>query len=107
MNRRQFLTIATATTAFGMLRLAAPSLVTAQGSMPIMRRQRRYRGTKDGKLYESNNGGRAWQLIADFGNHCPVDKIITQKNGDIVVKLSCAGYSFDLRSKDARIWRTV
>ena len=107
MNRRQFLTIATATTAFGMLRLAAPGLVTAQASTPILRRQMLYQGTRDGKLYESNNLGRTWQLIANFGNHCAVAKIVTQKNGDINVRLICVGYSFDLRSKDARLWRTV
>ncbi len=106
MNRRQFLSIATAVTAVGMVHLATPRLFATSGLAPILH-STFYRGTKGGKLYESIDRGETWQLIADFGSHCAIDRIVVQKNGDTVVKLVCAGYIFNLHSKDARVWHTV
>ena len=106
MNRRQFLTVATAVTAVGMVRLASPRLVAAKGLTPILR-QTLYKGTKDGQLYESVDGGKTWQLVADFGSHCAISQIFMRPGNDLQIKLICAGYSFDLHSKDARVWRTI
>lgn len=106
MDRRQFLSAATAVTAVGLMHLATPRLFATNGLAPILSPMF-YRGTKDGKLYETNDGGKTWQLIADFGSHCAIDRVVIHKNGDTAVKLVCAGYTFDLYSTDARVWRTV
>jgi hypothetical protein len=106
MDRRQFLSAATVVTVIGMMRLAAPGLTAIQGMVPALS-QRLYQGTKDGKLYESIDGGETWQLTANFGSHCAINRIVVQKNGDTDIKLVCAGYTFDLQSKDGRVWRTV
>ncbi|MCL4262376.1 MAG: hypothetical protein KJ069_04145 [Anaerolineae bacterium] len=105
MNRRQFLTMVTAVSAVGLARLSTPHLTFAKGLTPALR-QTLYRGTRDGKLYESTDGGKSWQLVANFGTHCTVDQIVTRRGG-IYVHIICSGYSFDLHSTDARVWRTA
>ena len=107
MNRRQFLTLATVVTAFEMAQLAVPGLAAAKGPGRLPHRQILYRGTHDGKLYQSSNRGKTWQLIANFGSNCAVDQIVVRKNRDLKVKLVCEGHKFDLSSKDIQIWRTV
>ena len=106
MNRRQFLTMASAVTAVGMVRLATPRLAEAKGLTPGLR-QTLYQGTKDGQLYESVDGGKTWRLIANFGSHCAINRIYALPGGDLQLNLICGGYSFNLHSKDARVWRTV
>ncbi len=107
MNRRQFLTLATVFTAAGMTQLGTPRLAAARGPVRIPRRQILYRGTQDGKLYRSTNGGRTWHLMANFGNHCAIDQVVSQRRGGTTVKLVCAGHNFELNSKDDRVWRTA
>ena len=107
MNRRQFLTIATVVATYGMTHLATPRLVAARGVVRVPRRRILYQGTHDGKLYMSTTGGKNWDLISDFGDHCAIEQIIVQKNRKIKLKLVCNGYKFDLYSKDAQVWRTV
>lgn len=108
MNRRQFLTIATAVTAVGLTRLATPPLAAAKGiGISPNVRQVLYRGTNDGKLHESTDGGKTWQQVANFGAHCAVTKITTQRNGAVSVTLTCAHNTFDLHSQNARLWRTA
>ncbi len=105
MNRRQFLTITTISAMTGVVGLGRPYLVTAKGITPITRRKL-YQGTKDGKLFESLDGGKTWQLVANFGAHCSVDSVVTQQDGMVMAKLACTGYTFELQSSDARLWRT-
>ena len=107
MNRRQFLTIATVVTAYGMTHLAAPKLVAAKGSVRVPRRRILYQGTHDGKLYMSTTGKEDWDLIADFGEHCSIEQVLVQKNRKIKLKLACNGYKFELYSKDAQLWSTA
>ncbi len=107
MNRRQFLTMVTAVSAVGLVRLSTPHLAAAKGLTPTLRQTTLYQGTKDGKLYESTDGGKSWQLVANFGSHCTVERIVTQRDGGLSVRMLCSGYTFDLYSKDARLWRTA
>ena len=106
MNRRQFLTVATAVTAVGMMRLATPRLVAAKGITPILR-GKLYQGTQDGVLYESVDGGKTWQKIAFFGEHCAIVKTATNRDGSVSLSLACMSNTFELHSPDARLWRTV
>lgn len=107
MNRRQFLTMVTAVSAVGLARLSTPHLAAAKGLSPALRQATLYQGTKDGKLYESTDGGKTWQLVAHFGSHCAIDRIVRQRNGSLYIKMICSGYAFDLHSTDARVWRTA
>ena len=107
MNRRQFLTMATAVSVVSLARLTTPHLAAAKGLTPVLRQATLYQGTKDGKLYESTDGGKTWQLVANFGSHCAIDRVVRQQNGSISIKMFCSGYAFELRSTDARVWRTV
>ncbi len=67
---------------------------------------RLFRGTRDGRILESLDGGKTWNLIADFGEHCSILAIF-EHNGEIYTEVGILGYSFFLRSPDALVWRTV
>lgn len=106
MNRRHFLTMAGALIAAGMTHLAAPGLAAAKSTTPTIR-HKLYRGTRDGKLFESIDGGKKWQQVASFGAHCTVKEIMTRRDGSLAINLACVGHTFDLYSQDARVWRTA
>jgi hypothetical protein len=89
-----------------MMRLATPHLVAAKGVTPIGR-GKLYQGTQNGILYESVDGGKTWQKIANFGEHCAIVKIATHRDGSVALSLACIAHTFDLHSQDARLWRTV
>lgn len=106
MNRRQFLTMSGAVATIGLVRMASPRMAAAKGITPIIR-GKLYQGTQNGILMESVDGGKTWQKIANFGEHCAVVKIITHRDGSVTVTLACIANTFDLHSQNARLWRTV
>src|SRR5512141_302262 len=67
---------------------------------------RKLRGTFDGLILESVDGGNTWQRIANFGNHCSV-WTIHEHQGQIYARIGVKGYQFTLRSTDARKWHTI
>jgi hypothetical protein len=106
MNRRQFLTAATAITTIGVMHLATPRFAAAKTVIPTQRGTL-YEGTKDGKLYESVDGGKTWTLLADFGPEYPVLLITPGANDLLAVTLGYTYLSFDIYTTDRTIWRTV
>ena len=66
---------------------------------------KKYRGTRDGRVLESVDGGRTWQQVASFGPHCAVHTL-SNRQGQLRVRIGVQGYSFALISTDARLWRT-
>jgi hypothetical protein len=67
---------------------------------------RLFRGTRDGQILESLDHGRTWNPIANFGNHCSI-RAILERETEIYTEVGLQGYSFYLRSPDARTWYTV
>jgi photosystem II stability/assembly factor-like uncharacterized protein len=65
-----------------------------------------YKGTQDGLIFESLDGGKTWRQIANLGKQCSILEI-TQKQSQVFAQVGFQGYSFFLRSLDARVWRTV
>lgn len=101
MNRREFLTVASSVALVGLLGLKASPVAAAQSSRTL------YRGTPDGKLYESTDGGKTWQLITDFGSIYAIQSITPGDNDALTVELAYMGFGFNLHSIDKSIWRTV
>jgi hypothetical protein len=67
---------------------------------------KKYRGTRDGRVLESVDGGRTWQQVASFGSHCAV-QALSNRQGQLRARIGVQGYSFALISADARLWRTT
>jgi hypothetical protein len=67
---------------------------------------KQYKGTRDGRVYESVDRGQSWQQVANFGSHCAVLALADRK-GRLQAKIGVGGYDFGLISADARVWRTV
>ncbi len=64
------------------------------------------RGTPDGKVVESTDGGGSWRTIANFGSHCAVTRL-SRRRDELVATVALQGHTFDLRSADGRLWRTT
>jgi hypothetical protein len=101
MNRREFLTVAGSVALAGLLGLKVSPVAAAQNDRML------YRGTMDGKLYESSDGGKSWQLITDFGSIYAIQSITPGDNNALTVELGYMGFGFNLHSADKSIWRTV
>jgi photosystem II stability/assembly factor-like uncharacterized protein len=106
LSRRTFLKVAGLTASALLL---APGSAQGAGNYFIVQTEalgRQYRGTRDGLVFESVDGGRNWQQVANFGSHCVV-QALHQRQDQLVAQVGVAGYAFALTSRDARTWHTV
>lgn len=107
MNRRQFMVLAGAASVIGLGKLAQPNELLAKALVPATRRKI-YRGTKDGKLFESFNDGENWNQIANFGEQCAIEQIdMRSLDGRITLHLRYQNHPFRLKSQDGYTWHTV
>ncbi|MBP7998726.1 MAG: hypothetical protein KA314_13925 [Chloroflexi bacterium] len=100
MNRREFLVISGAAALIGMLGIPATPAAAATGSRPV------YRGTPDGKLFESTDGGKTWVLITDFTSVYAVESAVIETDGRLAAQLVYWGFGFTLYTKDKSTWLT-
>ena len=61
------------------------------------------KGTSSGKIMSSHDGGRSWEICADFGVDCPVIQLHPLASG-VSARIGHNGYSFTLHSVDGRQW---
>jgi hypothetical protein len=112
MNRRDFLKETAGLSLAGLATLVWPvsqlSALTGQASMTVQAQAkgRLLRGTRDGLILESVDGGQTWQKVANFGKHCSIMAIRVYQ-GQIYTEVAVLGYPFTLQSADARLWRTT
>ena len=105
MNRRNFLrtsamAIGTTVLAGGLDEPLADA--TTNGSAV------RYRGSNDGKIFVSRNGGRTWQLFTDFGKDVSIPRVESVAHDRVVATLTYRRHDFTLALKpDSRSWCTV
>ena len=96
MNRRELLkAAATAGLALAALSLpprCAPCEVEAVALGLLLR------GTADGRVLESLDGGASWQVVSKLGDHCAIRKI-GMRNGEAFLLLETQGHTFALRSR--------
>jgi photosystem II stability/assembly factor-like uncharacterized protein len=64
-----------------------------------------YRGTQDGKIMISGNGGRSWQLHTKFGPGYSILNIFTAKDNHLYVSISHKHANFYLvLAKNGKAW---
>jgi photosystem II stability/assembly factor-like uncharacterized protein len=67
---------------------------------------RLFRGTRDGRILTSPDGGRSWRRSANFGEECRVQELAAA-GGSLAVRIGYRGFTFRLVSADGVAWRTV
>lgn len=100
MNRREFLVVSGAVTLAGILGIQVTPAAAAAGNKTV------YRGTPDGKLFESTDGGKTWQLITDFTPVYAVESALMGTDGRLAAQLVYWGFNFTLYTNDKITWLT-
>ncbi|NLG73051.1 MAG: hypothetical protein GX495_13555 [Chloroflexi bacterium] len=100
MNRRNFLKLFAIAPLGGLMAFRGYSGSEAAAPAKVLR------GTPEGKIYESLDQGKTWQLAANFGENRSVLNISTRQ-GIFYAEIGCGEHSFTLQSTDGRCWRTV
>ena len=108
MNRREFLKLSGMMSAFVFVSLSPANMFAqppAQTDAAAVG-SKLYRGTRDGNIYVSQNGGKSWKLHTGFGPNCPILGISVAANGQPVASVGFKQHSFRMvLSKDGKVWR--
>jgi hypothetical protein len=112
MNRRDFLKLATVgsaavvTTRFiRRFSFISPG-VFMPGDLAVRLGGKLFKGTADGRILVSKDGGQAWHCAANFGEACQVRDIYAA-GGRLYARIGCPGGVFGLVSVDGAVWRTA
>ncbi len=64
-----------------------------------------YRGTHDGKIFISEDGGKTWRLHINLGKEYAVNKFYAGANNQVQAQIGFQQYTFGLTlSKNGRMW---
>jgi hypothetical protein len=64
-----------------------------------------YRGTAEGDVEVSEDGGKTWKLHARFGPDCPILDIYADRHGQVALQAGYKAHSFRLfLAKNGRDW---
>ena len=67
-----------------------------------------YRGTPDGQILVSEDGGDTWSLHSKFGTHLSISDLYADFRQRLVAVLDCQNRDFKLALlPDARTWKTL
>jgi hypothetical protein len=113
MNRREFLIRAAQVPLIGLLAALLPGEVAAAGQNRTLASRtwatafgRLFKGTSDGEILESLDGGMSWQRAVNFGEGYAVN-VLSQEADLLYARVDFASGSFHLKSADGRTWYTL
>ena len=108
LNRREFLKtgLLAAGTAAAAPLLSAFNRLPAGLNGAAMMGTKMYRGTQDGRVLESSDGGNTWQQIANLGPAYAVESV-QYTQGVLLASAIFQGRAFRLKSVDGRRWYTL
>ena len=107
MNRREFLKLG------GLMSILACVAVSPIGMIATLPVEtavsgKIYRGTRDGNIHVSENGGKSWQLHSGFGPDCSILDIFTGLDGQLYAHVGFKQYTFHLAlAKNKKTWLTA
>ena len=109
MNRRGFLKRTGQGCLAGFLAVTVPVAVQA-GALavpsPAQMGSFLYKGTVDGQILESGDGGATWHTRANFGADFAIRQVV--RSGDrLYAEVGFQGHSFMLKSQDGGVWFTA
>ena len=104
MHRRDFLR-STAAIAGGVAGASVLGAATGATIAGAATKARRYRGTRHGKVLYSDDGGRTWRLLTDFGPELDVQRVKEASKRVTAHVVYGRHGSFNLAlQKDGRTW---
>jgi hypothetical protein len=68
---------------------------------------KKYRGTPDGRIAVSTDGGRTWTEIANFGSAVRIEALTTDRQGRVRAHLRDSRHRFWVQSDNDRTWLTA
>jgi hypothetical protein len=63
------------------------------------------RGTPDGRILSSRDGGQNWRIAADFGPAFAVRRL-SKGSGQVYARLEFQALALELKSTDGQTWYT-
>jgi hypothetical protein len=112
MNRRDFLKVAgagsLAVVAFSNYRQVASPATVAVRTRNVTARLggKLFKGTLDGRILASEDGGGSWASCAKFGGQHRIDSL-TVRGSQLRAEIGIPGATFQLTSGNGRVWHTV
>ncbi|HXV99990.1 MAG TPA: hypothetical protein VEC93_16345 [Anaerolineae bacterium] len=100
MNRRDFVKNIAALSLASWLTVTLPTIPQAQAAGKM------FRGSAEGRIFESTNGGLSWRPVANFGPTCPIVNVF-QNGPHLYAQVGCQNHTFFITSPDARSWRVL
>lgn len=107
MNRREFLKVSSGLSVAFFL---SSSSIQAIFNLPIEAsyRGKTYRGTADGKVTVSEDGGKSWRLHTNLGPEYSIKKIMLGLDGRIYLKVGYQHRSFQLKlAQNDQLWESM
>lgn len=101
MVRRVFLVATTRAILGGIATILMPRLANAAVNSSV----RQLKGTPNGQVLESLDGGDSWRVCADLGSDIVIHRL-AQHDGEIFLQADFRGYSLVLKSPNGRTWYT-
>ena len=85
----------------------SPKVILLPDPVEAVAGNKLYRGTPDGKIYISEDGGGSWQLHANFGNEYSILDLLANTNEQVFARLGFQQHSFVLKlSKNGKNWQS-
>jgi len=107
MNRRDFLKLGGVFSTAALLRIN-PQAILLPDPVEAAAGNKLYRGTPDGKIFISEDGGGSWQLHANFGNDCSILDLLANSNERVFARVGFKQHSFVLMlSKNGKNWQSA
>jgi hypothetical protein len=100
MNRRDFVKNIATLSLGSCLTVNLPTIPQAQAAGKM------FKGSAEGQIFESTNGGQTWRPIANFGPACPIVNVF-QNGPQLYAEVGCQNHTFFITSTDARSWRAL
>jgi hypothetical protein len=79
--------------------LSSSAVILRRGGKRVM-----FRSGAGGKLLESLDSGRTWQVNNDFGDACTIRNVYCS-SGKLMAEIEHQGFSFTLHSVDGLHWK--
>lgn len=106
LNRRRFIKLAGLAT--GLVAVAPMAFALDITSQPVELDLgvKKYRGTADGRILLSIDGGQSWKQIASFGSEIRVQTLSLNEQGLVKAQLQGNHSPFWVQTTNDRIWLT-
>jgi hypothetical protein len=107
MDRREFLKLGGAVTTAAFLH-NIPKTAFASKPAEAFVNGNMYRGTADGKILLSEDGGITWRTHTNFGNDLEILEILANPRGQVFARLGFQGHSFALvLDQNGKSWKSM